>query len=157
MGGVTTKNNSVSVVCVVRFVTTLGLCDIHPWRHSPNPPLPIAVPPVWKLNSMVRSNIQQRHVTRLHKIVFSLVTETVLLGFSPILCFCFHPLLVTQSHDRASSALYSGPNLFVKWTQNLCVCIPTATRCRSWQWEYKHTRSMPISLANRTRNTKHSL
>ena len=35
--GVTTKNNSVSVVCVVRFVTTLGLCDIHPWRHYKKP------------------------------------------------------------------------------------------------------------------------
>ena len=21
------------MVCVVRFVTTLGLCDIHPWHH----------------------------------------------------------------------------------------------------------------------------
>ena len=92
--------------------------------------------------------------TRLHKIVFSLVTEKVLVGFNPILCFRFHPLLVTQSHDRASSALYSGLNLFVKWTQNLCVCIPTATRCRSWQWEYKYTRSVPISRTDLDRNTK---
>ena len=71
--------------------------------------------------------------TRLREIVFSLVTETVFVGSSPILCLFILPLLVTQLHDRTSLALYSGPNLFMKWTKNLCVNVPAATRCRSWQ------------------------
>ena len=52
------------------------------------------------------------------------------------------------------SGLYSVSDLRVRWTQNECVCIPTATSDSEWQWEYKRTSFVSILRTDLDRNTK---